>query len=105
MVFLCVVSASYSFPICMLNTQSIASGDMRRYGGDWTALIGPDLVLCHDQGPPGCQSFAGSFQPAFGEQNFTTAPLSGSFSPDCTLLHLPSLDSYDSAQVSKVSPP
>ena len=35
---------------------------------------------------------------------FTAAPLSGSFSPDSTLLHLSSLDSYEDAQISKVSP-
>ena len=105
MVCSCVVSTGYSSPISNFNTKSTASRDMRRYGRDQTALTDLDQVLCHEQGPPGCQSFAGSFQPAVGEQNFTTAPLSSSFSPDSTLLHLPSLDSYDSAQVSKVSTP
>ena len=85
------------------NITSPAGRDMTQQSKQWAAPPGPDLVLCHEQGPPGCQSFPGSMQQAVGVQDFTTAPLSGSFSPDSTLLHLSSLDSYDNAQMSKVS--
>ena len=67
------------------------------------APAAPDLLLRHEQRPPGCQSLPGPLQQAIGEQDFTPAPLSGSFGPDSPLLHFSSLDSCDAAQVSGVS--